>query len=95
MSYEILKRIPFENHKFATITFEHENYIDDNKDIKALSRNYLKSFGYIMVVGDIAMDSYTTFEDWWVHPDLVDAGIIYRMAEKNNAINQVSKYILR
>jgi len=93
-SYEILKRIPFEWYKFAVITFEHESYIDDNKNIKQLSRDYLTSFGYIMLVGDIAMDEFTTFEDWWVHPDLVDADIIKQMTRHSNDITPVTKYIL-
>ena len=93
-SYEILKKIPFDRYKFAVITFEHEYYIDENEQIKGLSRDYLESFGYEMMVCDISMDDFNTFEDWWVHPDLIDKDILAKMFCVNNGINKVEKYML-
>jgi len=75
----VLKRIPFHSLKFAVITFEHDYYTDPNSGVREESRRYLESFGYVLVAGDIAPDKYNAFEDWWVHPDLVNKDIIDKM----------------
>jgi hypothetical protein len=36
------------------------------------SRNYLEMMGYELVVANVSQNENTPFEDWWVHPDLVD-----------------------
>lgn len=69
-SLEVLLRIPFDKHRFAVITFEHDAYYSEG--IRERSRDYLNSLGYKMIVGDIAPDKYCNFEDWWIHPDLTD-----------------------
>jgi SAM-dependent methyltransferase len=71
-SLKILMSIPFEEFKFAVITFEHDYYSDDSKMIRDKSRKFLESYGYVMVVGNVSPDDNRPFEDWWVHPDLVD-----------------------
>jgi hypothetical protein len=76
-SLEVLLKIPFEKHRFAVITFEHDDYCSPG--IKERSRKYLLSHGYILVVGDIAPDKYNSFEDWWVHPELVNFDIVLKM----------------
>lgn len=92
-SLETLLRIPFERHKFAVITFEHDGYIDPL--VRERSHAYLQSFGYEMVVGDIAPDDYMPFEDWWVHPDLVDWDVIRRMQNLGEEIKRADLYMLR
>jgi hypothetical protein len=92
ISYEVLLKIPFWKHKFRVITFEHDFYTDELGDIREKSRNYLKSFGYELVVNDIAVDEYSSYEDWWVHPDLVDQKII-KLLRSNSEINPANKYI--
>jgi SAM-dependent methyltransferase len=79
ISFQILQKIPFEKYRFAVITFEHDNFCDEHKEIKERSRKYLESFGYVMVVNNISEDRFSDFEDWWVHPDLVDKNILERM----------------
>lgn len=79
ISYNVLLKIPFETHKFAVITFEHDFYTDENSGVKEKSREYLKSFGYELVVSNIAPDKFNSYEDWWVHPDLVERSIIEKM----------------
>jgi hypothetical protein len=76
ISYQILTKIPFDEYKFAVITFEHDYYADETKVVKEKSREFLKTKGYIKVVGDIAPDKNSTFEDWWVHPELIDPKIL-------------------
>ena len=76
-SLSVLLLIPFEKRRFAVITFEHDDYCSPG--IKDRSRKYLLSQGYVLVAGDIAPDRYNSFEDWWVHPDLVDPKIVEKM----------------
>ncbi len=78
-SLEVLLRIPFEKHRFAVITFEHDDYCSPG--IKERSRQYLRSHGYVMVIGDVAPDRYNSFEDWWVHPELVEPMIINKLRD--------------
>lgn len=92
ISYEVLLKIPFWKHKFRVITFEHDFYADETGDIREKSRKYLKSFGYELIVNDIAVNEYDSYEDWWVHPDLVDQKII-KLLKSNTEINPANKYI--
>ena len=94
ISYSVLLQIPFERHKFAVVTFEHEYYCDPDYEVRGLSRKYLESFGYEMVVNDIAEDRYSNFEDWWVHPDLVDRNVIDKMKCVNNKTHKADEYLL-
>ena len=71
-TFEILTAIPFDQYKFAVITYEHDHYVDMTSTYRTKSRNYLKSWGYELVVTNVSQDDKTPFEDWWVHPDLVD-----------------------
>lgn len=76
VTYEVLLKIPFDKYKFAVITYEHDEYTNPDKNYKELSRVYLKGLGYQLVVDNVAPDRLCSFEDWWVHPDLVDENII-------------------
>lgn len=68
----ILKRLPLDLYRFKVITFEHECY-SEGPAIKLASRQFLQKHGYQMVVGNISeQDISCDYEDWWVHPDLVD-----------------------
>lgn len=93
-SFQVLQRIPFEEIQFAVITFEHDNFCDENKEIKERSRKYLESFGYVMVVNNISEDRFSDFEDWWVHPDLVDKNILDRMMCISDKPKKADDYIL-
>jgi hypothetical protein len=93
VSLNVLKKIPFEYHKFAVITFEHDFYNGDNSIVREDSRKYLSSFGYKMIVGNIAADKYYAFEDWYVHPDLVDKNIVEKMLSLNDSANKADDYI--
>ena len=76
-TYEVLTKIPFDKYRFATITYEHDYYADPN--YRDLSRQFLESKGYVMVAGNIAPCRKSPYEDWWVHPDLVDSETIEKM----------------
>jgi len=71
-TFEILLDIPFHKYKFAVITYEHDHYVDMTGTYRTKSRNYLKMMGYELVVANVSQNENSPFEDWWVHPDLVD-----------------------
>jgi len=75
ITFESLKKIPFDEYRFAVITYEHDYYVDNSK-YRDESRKYLISKGYELVIDNVAPDRLCSFEDWWVHPDLVDRNTI-------------------
>jgi tetratricopeptide (TPR) repeat protein len=93
-SLEVLLRIPFEKHRFAVITFEHDHYADETSGVRDRSRDYLRSQGYELIVTDIAPDKFRGYEDWWVHPEMVDAGIVVRMKDNSNSVKRADNYML-
>ena len=94
VTYQILLTIPFEQYRFAVITYEHDYYCDESKSFREKSRKYLESFGYVMVVGDIAPDEWRNYEDWWIHPELVDRTILEKMRITNSDTKNAEKYML-
>jgi hypothetical protein len=81
----------FDTYKFATVTFEHDVYHTNFDDTRLKSRDIFKKRGYICVFEDIS-DSGSPYEDWYVHPDLVDMSYVNNLIE-NNKKNYVSNHI--
>jgi len=94
VTFEILLGIPFDEFKFAVVTFEHDFYTDVTRSYKEKSRKYLLSQGYELVAGDIAPNSWSSFEDWWVHPELVDREIIDKMKSIPKEAQSSTVYLL-
>lgn len=78
-SFEVLLTIPFDKYKFAIITFEHDHAVDFSRTYRDKSRRYLRAMGYELVVPDVGPTSWYSFEDWWVHPELVDMERLERL----------------
>lgn len=78
----------FDSYKFATVTFEHDIYATNFGNTRLESRDIFKKRGYICVFEDISNDGLA-YEDWYVHPDLVDMGYINNLIS-NNKQNYVS-----
>lgn len=94
-TYEVLLSIPFDKYKFAVITYEHDFYIDITRSYRDKSREYLLSMGYYLLVNDVSPDDYSSFEDWWIHPDLVQNEIVQNMMTlPKTSINPIEKYFL-
>ena len=93
-TYEVLLKIPFDKYKFAVITYEHDYYVDVTKSFRNKSRKYLQEQGYQMVVNDISPDGKSNFEDWWIHPDLVDSSIVEKMLCIDNTTKKADHYML-
>lgn len=85
-TFEILLDIPFDKYKFAIITYEHDFFVDMTETYRTKSRNYLKMMGYELVVSNASQNENTPFEDWWVHPDLINKETI----EKFRSIKDVT-----
>ncbi len=78
----------FDTYKFATVTFEHDIYHTNFENTRLASRDIFKKRGYICVFEDINNHG-APFEDWYVHPDLVDMNYVTNLIE-NNKKNYVS-----
>lgn len=80
----------FDKYKFATVTFEHDYYCaGDYTSTREKSREIFKKRGYVMVFNDIHdCNPEVVYEDWYVHPDLVDMEYVNNLKIKN-----ISKYI--
>jgi hypothetical protein len=72
VSYQILLNLPLDTYKFGVITYEHDYYCDQTKSFQHTSSKYLESYGYVKVISNIAPDNHRNYEDWWIHPDLVN-----------------------
>ena len=93
-SYKVLTSIPFEKYKFAVITYEHDDYSDITRSYKERARKYLTNYGYVLVASDIAPDEWRNYEDWWIHPDLVDQHIVSLMMNQSNKTKNAKNYML-
>jgi hypothetical protein len=76
-----------DTYKFATVTFEHDIYCGDYYNTRLSSRDIFKRRGYVCVFEDISNDGFP-YEDWYVHPDLVDMNYVNNLIE-NNRTNYV------
>ena len=77
-TFEALLAIPFDDYKFAIVTYEHDHYVDMTNSYRSKSRRYMELMGYKLVVANVGGNDFCPFEDWWVHPDLVDQETIER-----------------
>jgi hypothetical protein len=75
----LLDQTCFDKYKFATITFEHDIYRGDYFNTRQLSREIFKKRGYELVFPDVSLfnlGQFCVFEDWYVHPLLVDMDFV-------------------
>ena len=80
-----LDRDVFDNYKFATVTFEHDIYHTNFAGTREVSREILNKRGYVLVFGDIHnKEPAYPYEDWYVHPDLVDMNYVRQLMEVNS-----------
>jgi len=84
----------FDTYKFATITFEHDIYHTNFDDTRLKSRDIFKKRGYVCVFEDINNQGVNPYEDWYVHPDLVDMNYVNNLIEINKK-NYVSNHITK
>jgi len=81
----------FNKYKFATITFEHDIYTGDWFNTRNLSREIFKKNGYILVFPDVKVyyeGKYCPFEDWYIHPDLIDIEFINKIKTEESLFHK-------
>jgi hypothetical protein len=93
-TYRLLESMPFDEYKFAVITYEHDYYVDISRTYRDKSREYLKSKGYELVITNVSPTSWSSFEDWWVHPDLVSRTRIDLIKNVDNSVKKIDDYML-
>lgn len=90
---EKLDREIFDEYKFAVVTFEHDIYHTNYLNTREKSREIFTNRGYVGVFYDIHnIEPTYPFEDWYVHPDLVDMEYVTNLMDKNKK-NYVNNYI--
>lgn len=72
-----------DKYKFATVTFEHDIYHTNHSNTRLESRSIFEKRGYIRVFSDVNNAGENPYEDWYVHPDLVDMKTINDIINKN------------
>jgi len=74
----LLNNTVFDKYNFATITFEHDIYRGDFFNTREISRKIFSDRGYTLMFPDVcvSVDGYKPFEDWYIHPDLVDINYV-------------------
>lgn len=75
-----LNMIPFDTYKFRVITFEHDMY-NAGPNVMNQQRQYLSSLGYELIGDCIKCNCKDSFEDWWVHRDLVSQDMITKLKD--------------
>ena len=94
----LLDKTVFDKYKFATITFEHDIYCGNYFDTQKISREIFQNRGYILVFPNVMVlwDGYQPYEDWYVHPDLVDMNLINKIkTETSLNSNEIVEIILK
>jgi len=93
----LLNNTVFDKYKFASITFEHDIYTGNYYDTQTISRRILNERGYILVFENVSVfwqGGYKPFEDWYVHPDLVNMDYINSIKRSGNITTDEIKGIL-
>ncbi len=78
----LLNETVLDTYKFATITFEHDIYRGNYFDTQRISRKIFQDRGYTLLFPNVSVfweGSYKPFEDWYVHPELIDAELIHKL----------------
>jgi len=94
VTFDILTTIPFDKCDFKVITYEHDHYADPNSKYRELSRLFLKSKGYKLVVRNIAPNDTACYEDWYVHPKYIKPSILDAMYDESENTKKASDYML-
>jgi hypothetical protein len=75
-----------DEHKFAVVTFEHDYCHRKQIVPRNESRKILEARGYYLVFGDICNEHPKwVYEDWYVHPGLVDMEHVKALQSRNRS----------
>lgn len=93
-TFRVLQSLPLDEYKFAVITYEHDYYVDVSRTYRDKSREYLRSKGYELVISNVSPTSWSSFEDWWVYPDLVSRERIEQIKNVDGSVKKIDDYML-
>ena len=93
VSYKILLSLPLETYKFGVITFERDHNTDTSNETSIKSRKYLESYGYKLISPTILPNDNHPYEDWYIHPDLIDISKIEFFNKINDNTKKDEKYM--
>ena len=80
---QLLDRDIFDTYTFATVTFEHDIYCSNIHNTREISREIFARRGYTSVFQDINNGYEYPYEDWYVHPTLVNTRYIQELKSLN------------
>lgn len=75
---ENLHKDVLDDYTFAVVTFEHDIYSGDHYSTRQRSRDIFEMRGYHRVFSDVK-NGGQAYEDWYVHPSLVDMDFIQKI----------------
>jgi len=80
-----LQKSLFTTHKFAVVTFKHDVYAGNIFNTRDEARFIFEKAGYYCVFPDVQHndDPKWVYEDWYVHPDLVDMTEVQKLQKMN------------
>ena len=98
-----LENLPLDKYRFSVITYETDYYagvINFSNElanhVRERSREIFKSYGYIMISGNVsAISDECPYEDWYVDPNIVDANLINLFIQKNDNSKYYESIILK
>jgi hypothetical protein len=93
VSFNVLKKIPFDMYDFKVITFEHDHYQDETGEVRENSRKYLQQKGYTLILTNIGKDDIAV-EDWWVNPKHVDINKLKSITDTSDKVKYAKNVFL-
>ena len=88
-------RIPFDNYKFRVITYEHDEYVDPKGQWQHQAKVVLESKGYQRVISNVSPVENSPFEDWYVHPELVDINRLDSILSNDDTVTKIDDFMLK
>ncbi len=90
LTLQNLDRDIMDTYKFAVITFEHDIYRGNYFDTQAKSREIFTKHGYKLVAKDVSNENLS-FEDWWIHPSLVNDSNMFESMDYKMIIERLKR----
>jgi hypothetical protein len=91
VSLKVLYTMPFEKYKFSVITFEHDHYADPKSQVREKARKFLEAFGYVLAVPNVSPDDNRPYEDWFIHPDIMNSQRVRMMLNSSDETKNAEK----
>jgi hypothetical protein len=91
VSLEVLRKIPLDKYEFLAIQFQH-NACWWGNEFREESRKLLSDRGYKLWANDVSASPKENYEDWWIHPALINKR---EMKSDQTKINFVWEYMMK